>query len=99
MTKTYRISSRIRFTLFVAFVIVLITTFVNFALGLSVANSATITEYAQVEISSGDTLWSIAEEYMPANDDIRKSVHQLCKINDISAADLQTGMIIKVPIV
>lgn len=97
MTKTYRINSRIRFTLFVALVIILFTTAVNFALGLNTADSATIVEYVDVEISSGDTLWSIASEYMD-DADIRKSVYELCQINNINASELQAGMTIQVPI-
>ena len=42
MTKKFRITSRIRFTIFVVLVIVLFTTAVNFALGFNVADSSTI---------------------------------------------------------
>ena len=47
---------------------------------------------------SGDTLWTIAETYMDDDSDIRKSVHELCKINDINASQLQAGMTLLVPI-
>ncbi|MBE5927746.1 MAG: LysM peptidoglycan-binding domain-containing protein [Lachnospiraceae bacterium] len=98
MTHRYRISSRIRFTLFVVLVILLITTCANFALGLNTANSATYIEYTQVEVMSGDTLWSIAETYMDDDSDIRRSVYELCKINDITASQLQAGMTLLVPV-
>ncbi len=98
MTMRYRINNRIRFTLFVVLAIILLTTCVNFALGLNVASSSTIPQYAQVEIESGDTLWEIAELYMDDSDDIRKFVYDICKLNDITAAELQAGMTIMVPI-
>ena len=98
MTKKFRITSRIRFTIFVVLVIVLFTTAVNFALGFNVADSSTIPEDIQIEVEPGDTLWSIAGSYMSENSDIRECVYQLCRRNNITAADLQAGMTIQVPI-
>ena len=98
MTKTYRIKNRFRFTFFVAAAFILITISANLILGLDTANSQTITEYDEVKISYGDTLWSIAEKYMSDSNDIRKSVYQLCQLNDISADELYARMTIIVPI-
>lgn len=98
MTIKFRITNRIRFTLFVAMAIILLTTVFNFALGLNTADSSTITEYMPLEISSGDTLWSIAGTYMNDNSDIRRAVYDLCQINNISAEELYAGMTILVPI-
>ena len=98
MTRRYRVANRFRFTVFVTIMIILITTLVNFALGLNTAESLTYVEYMDLEIMSGDTLWSIAETYMSDADDIRVAVYELCKINDISADQLQAGMTIQVPV-
>ena len=98
MTKSYRISSIFRFTVFVVLTIILLTTVVNFALGLNTAASSTIQKYMDVEIKSGDTLWNLAQTYMPDNMDTRKAVYQLCSLNDISADQLYAGMTIRVPI-
>ena len=98
MTIRYRINNRVRFTLFVVLVILFITTFANFALGLNTADSATYVEYTEVKVMSGDTLWSIAGTYMNDNSDIRESVYELCQINDINASQLQAGMTLLVPI-
>lgn len=98
MTHRYRVNNRIRFTVFVVLVILFVTLLANFVLGLNTADSATYIDYKEIEIVSGDTLWSIAEQYMTSNADIRKSVYELCKINDINAAQLQVGMTILVPI-
>ena len=98
MTIRYRINNRVRFTLFVVLVILFITTFANFALGLNTADSATYVEYTEVKVMSGDTLWSIADTYMDDHSDIRRSVYELCQINDINASQLQAGMTLLVPI-
>ena len=98
MTKRYRISNRFRFTVFVVLTIILLTTAINFALGLNTAASLTIQDYMDVEVKSGDTLWNIAQAYMPDDMDTRKAVFQLCSLNDISADQLYAGMTIQVPI-
>ena len=98
MTIRYRINNRVRFTLFVVLVILFITTFANFALGLNTADSATYVEYTEVKVMSGDTLWSIADTYMDDHSDIRRSVYELCKINEINASQLQAGMTLLVPV-
>lgn len=98
MTIRYKINNRIRFTLFVMLTIILLTAFANFALGLNTADSSTIIDYTEVKVSYGDTLWSIADTYMSDYSDIRKAVHELCRINDITASELYAGMTILVPI-
>ena len=98
MTKRYRISNRFRFTVFVVLTIILLTTAINFALGLNTAASLTIQDYMDVEIKSGDTLWNIAQTYMPDDKDTRKAVYQLCSLNDISSDHLYSVITIQVPI-
>lgn len=98
MSRSYKVVNKFRFTVFVVLTIVILTTAVNFALGFNTAASLTRTDYMDVQIVSGDTLWSIAENYMPQDMDTREAVYKLCRVNDISAADLYAGMTIQVPI-
>ncbi|MGN1413600.1 MAG: LysM peptidoglycan-binding domain-containing protein [Anaerovoracaceae bacterium] len=98
MTKRYRVVNKFRFTIFVVMMILLITTLVNFALGLNTADSLTRLTYMDYEITAGDTLWSIAETYMADVSDIREAVYELCQLNEISAGELYVGMTIQIPI-
>ena len=98
MSRSYKVVNKFRFTVFVVLTIVILTTAVNFALGFNTAASLTRTDYMDVQIVSGDTLWSIAENYMPQDMDTREAIYKLCRVNDISAADLYAGMTIQVPI-
>ena len=98
MTKTYRIANRFRFTAFVVISIILLTTVINFALGLNTAASLTIQEYMYLDVMPGDTLWSIAQTYMADDLDVRQAVYELCELNNISASNLYAGMTIQVPI-
>ena len=98
MTNRYKVVNKFRFTIFVVMMILLITTFANFALGLNTADSLTRLTYMDYEITAGDTLWSIAETYMTDVSDIREAVYELCQLNDIRAGELYVGMTIQIPV-
>ena len=98
MKRSYRITNRFRFTLFVVCIMIIMTTAFNFAFGLNTADSLTMTKYRSVDVVYGDTLWTIAQTYMPEDMDIRESVFRLCKLNDIRADQLYAGMTIQVPV-
>jgi len=96
--KRYKVKSGGRFTLFVVFTMIFIVMVLNMILGLNSASSLTQQEYIEITIQDGDTLWNIAREYMPDNKDVRRAVHTLCNINQISAHELKAGQILIVPI-
>lgn len=96
--KKYRIKSSFRFTIFVALVIIAFVIISNSLLGLSDVSGLTENEYLEVTIESGDTLWNIADKYMPDGNDLRKCVHVLCQVNSITADSIYPGQIILVPI-
>ncbi|MGN0659423.1 MAG: LysM peptidoglycan-binding domain-containing protein [Emergencia sp.] len=98
MTKRYRISSKFRFTLFAAAAVLCIFTVFSTLLGFNTVNSSSMTEYYQIQIQPGDTLWEIASEYGPDNSDVRKTVREICSLNDISADQLEPGQRIIVPV-
>lgn len=53
--------------------------------------------YKSIEITSGDTLWQIAEEYM--NDDydsIYDYIHELKEINNLASNDIHAGQYLTV---
>jgi hypothetical protein len=95
----YRIANPIRFFIFV-FICVMVLVFAGFSvLNIGRAEAAAVNTYAQVSVSENESLWSIAERY---NDDVdidtREVVHEICEVNDISAADVQAGDTIFVPV-
>ncbi|MCI8609152.1 MAG: LysM peptidoglycan-binding domain-containing protein [Firmicutes bacterium] len=78
--------------------ILLLTTTLNFALGTGTADSLTKVSYMDLKVTSGDTLWDIAQTYMSDTDDVRHAVYTLCQINNISADELHSGMTIQIPV-
>lgn len=96
--RKYRITSKFRFTLFIVTTILIITIAAGTLLGFNTVNSSSMTQYTQVRIESGDTIWSIAKEYAPASSDIRNAVSIICDVNDITADQLVPGQNIIIPV-
>ena len=97
MNRKYRITSKFRFTLFATVLIICAFTLITTILGFNNAGGSSMDQYYAVNVSRGDTLWNIAEEYGPENQDIRKTVNEICDLNEISASDLKYGTRILVP--
>ena len=74
-----------------------LTAIFNMLSGLSDVSGASNTEYTTVTVASGDTLWSIAGEYMPQYEDQREAVYIIKQANDINS-DIYAGQEIIVPL-
>lgn len=96
--KVYRIKSRSRFIFFVMLLLLILTSMMNLAMGLGDVSSLTAETFEEVLIGSGDTLWQIASEYAGESQDVRELIHQICKINDISADSIYPGQLIRIPV-
>ena len=98
MTKKYRVKSKFRFTLFLTISILCVIIAGTTLLGFNNANAASMNQYYAVKVSVGDTLWDIAGEYGPEHQDIRKTVDEICQLNEMDASDLTAGEHILVPV-
>ena len=47
--------------------------------------------YSSILIEEGDSLWSIANEYKPADVSTQEYIHSLKKINNITSDNIQSG--------
>lgn len=97
MRTKHRIKSKFRFCLFLTLIMVLLISVQGIINGSDQALSLTKPIYTEITIISGDTLWDLAKEYGPADQDVRKIVHAICNINNISADKLQSGQKIMIP--
>jgi len=48
-------------------------------------------------VSSGDTLWSIAEAHAPAGEDLRKVVYEIKGATGVASSELHPGQVLKIP--
>lgn len=77
-------------TICISFVIILgfmITTYAG-------ANNTTLVDY---RVKSGDTLWTIAENYIPEGKDIREYIYNIKKINDLDNSMIYSGQKLIIP--
>lgn len=52
----------------------------------------------QVEVVEGDTLWTIAESFTDDEVDIRKTVYEIRKTNNLRTAEIYPGDVILIPL-
>ena len=95
--KKYRVNNKARFTAFVAVTIIALAFIISSALGFNTASGASTQQYIQVCVESGDTLWALAQKYGPSDMDIRNIVYEICRLNGITASELQAGQYITIP--
>ena len=95
--KKYRVANKSRFTAFVAITVVALAFLITSVLGLNTASGASTQQYVQIKVQSGDTLWTLAREYGPSDMDVRNVIYEICRLNGITAADLQAGQYITIP--
>lgn len=95
----YRIVNPVRFFIFVLITVMVLVFAAYSILNIGQAEAEAVNTYAQVSVSENESLWSIAERYNnDVNIDTREIIHEICEINDISAADVQAGDTIFVPV-
>ena len=63
----------------------------------SASNEAGKVEFTYVNVQSGDTLWSIAQENVPAGSDARDYMYELATLKNLQTADLVPGQRIALP--
>ena len=97
--KRYRIKNRIRFASFIVISLLLVCTIFNTALGFNDALALSEQQYIEIQVESGDTLWTIADEYMPDDIDIREAVYMICDTNDVDANTLYAGQTLSIPVI
>jgi len=97
MKKKYRIRSKFRFTLFLTIAIIMTISAAGTVIGANQAESLTKPVYSEITIQAGDTLWELAKEFGPADQDVREVVYEICKINGISAEGIYPGQTILIP--
>lgn len=97
--RAYRIKSRVRFTIFVTVIIMLLFSLFSFVFNQNNAVGMDLKDqYDEIQAMSGDTLWTIAADYSDNNDDIRKMVNRIYDYNNMTDSDIKEGQYIKIPL-
>lgn len=95
--RRIRVANRKRFTIFLTTMIIISTMIFTGLCKLNLAYSTSDSNYTEMTILSGDTLWEIAKRNNPYNKDIRIIVHEIMEINNMKSASIKAGSVIKIP--
>ncbi len=102
MFKRYYIKSKIRFTIFVTIMLLIIVMSISviFNIGGVYAGGKgheSVAYYA-ITVESGDTLWSIAQRYSDSNKtDIRRFIYEISNLNGLESSDISIGQQLLIP--
>ena len=55
------------------------------------------TEYTVIEVTAGDSVWSLAKSFCEENADLRKAVDHICYVNNIENYIIQPGQQLFIP--
>lgn len=90
-SRTYR---RIRSIALFVLLVFIVTSFIN---NLTTDKEIYTREYAYTVVP-GDTLWDIAKEYNYNDEDVRKIVYNIQRLNNISDSQIYSGQVLKIPV-
>lgn len=93
-----RIKSKVRFTISMTVLILLLLTSYNFLTGKMKVEAYASEKYIEVTVEKGDTIWGIAKEHKPTDMEIRNYVYLVCKYNGLDNANILPGQKILMPL-
>jgi hypothetical protein len=95
--RTWKIKSRLRLSLFITFILILI---ISLASSLMLKGKAMEApdRYLSWNVIEGDTLWSIARCSLPQGRDIRDYIYEIKEINQLQTSNIRTGQQLQIPI-
>lgn len=90
-----RIVNRKKFIRSMAILIFLLIGLFNISIANTNKKEAEIIDYT---ITPGETLWSIAGEYTPNSKDVRETIYEIKKLNNMTDSNIYAGQTIKIKI-
>lgn len=93
----YKVTDIKRFKRFMFMSILFMSILVFTSMTTLNAYSKDIPKFNYIRVEEGDTIWSLASDY-DYNEDIRKTVYEISKLNNIQNASIYPGDVIKIPV-
>ncbi len=93
----YKVTDIKRFKRFMFMSILFMSILVFTSMTTLNAYSKDIPKFNYIRVEEGDTIWSLASDY-DYNEDIRETVYEISKLNNIQNASIYPGDVIKIPV-
>ena len=90
-----RIANKKKFIRSITIAIFLLIGLFNISIANTNKKEAEIIDYT---ITPGETLWSIAGEYTPNSKDVRETIYEIKKLNNMTDSNIYAGQTIKIKI-
>ncbi|HHU78856.1 MAG: LysM peptidoglycan-binding domain-containing protein [Caldicoprobacterales bacterium] len=94
---TVRIKSKFRFALFTTVLLTIVISILSVFLPGSRAQVIP-DHYLSWNVKKGDTLWTIAKNYLPSGRDIRDYIIEIRKWNGLDSYNIIEGQLLQIPI-
>ncbi len=92
-----KIVNKFRFTVALTIALLILCTAVFALFGGFKAYSKDVVDYTLHTVDNQETVWSIAQQYNKKGEDIRKTVYEIQKTNDIRENMIFVGQTLKIP--
>ena len=98
MKKRYKIVNKKRFYSFILITATVLTMLISLIIGnAKVHSSDYYIDYIDFQVMEGDTLWGIANDFAQPDQDIRKVIFDIKKLNHMDSGYIYPGDILKIP--
>lgn len=94
--RRLRVVNKARLTIFVALTLLIISPAILFAMDRPIP-AMPDELFIRVHVEEGDTLWRIAQDYLPANTDIRSFINKIKVTNKLDSALIKEGDLLLIP--
>ena len=97
MFGKYYIKSKVRFTTFIASILIIFAIMLGAIFGTTVSGASVTKAYYVITVEPGDTLWSIASEYGSNRNDVRKLIYEISNLNELETSNIYIGQQLLIP--
>ena len=97
MFKKYYIKSKVRFTISITIMLLIIIFSISILFKGTYVESSSRTTYYAITVEPGDTLWSIAGKYNDEKADIRRFIYEISVLNNLETSELMAGQQLLIP--
>ena len=97
MERRFRQRERLRWKRAIMLALVALVLICSPLFAWSVSRPNSVVPVARVIVQQGDTLWSIAREYGPAREDVRRIVYRIKQANRLDTSLIHPGDVLLVP--
>ena len=97
MFGKYYIKYKVRFTTFIASILIIFAIMLGAIFGTTVSGASVTKAYYVITVEPGDTLWSIASEYGSNRNDVRKLIYEISNLNELETSNIYIGQQLLIP--